>query len=419
MNETVTGAAAMALSLRPDLIGRDEADAQLLATSSDSSRVFARAADGTAMVMRLDDVETRAVLHDVRGWIARRVDFQAHVDSDRRLAREPFPIPVPRIRAADASRRTIEYDDPGGIRLGDLLGRGGELAALGIDAERVAADLLDRTLEAIFERKLFIETLHPADLVITGCDQVALGVPVVVAGIDETIAGYALRIYRAVRDGSSNRAASAIADLLEGDDASNAADFRRELTALLRAVIAGDTASEVARSAFVVGETIIEVLRLARRHGLSLPRLTLGVVLNILTVERIARLLGAKTSLLDIGRDFFEELLLRRAAGLLGSDLTGAAADMLALARNLPGDLLSILTDVADERFRLHVVTTDSAEDRELKNLRSRMVAVAVITAALLLLVAIPATPSAVRIAFAVLLAATATWLVASWWRLR
>lgn len=414
-------ALALALSLRPDLIGRDEADALLLRVMHDPLRSFGRGAGGSVLLMKLERWELpRRVASDVREWLERRIDFEAYLDAGRRIEQEGFPFHVPRIRASNPEHRTLEFDDPAGHCLADLLGRHGELAARGIEAEAVAGNLLDRSLEAIFERKLFVETLHPSDLTILGRAEIAFRHPAITTGIDDTIVGHAIRIYRALRDGSSDRAASAVLDLIGAHDAPRAGELRQHVAALLRAAIAGDSAMEIARSKFVVSETMIEILRAARDHRIAVPRLVRAIALNLITIERIVRLLGAGTSLREIGREFFEELLLRRAADLIsGEALSGAAFDLLALLRNVPGDLHAILTDLADERFRLRVITTDSDEDRKLKNLRSRMIALSIAAAALLLLVSAPSMPFAARLGVAALLAACTAWLALAWWRLR
>lgn len=414
-----TDAVALALSLRPDIIGRAEADA-LLVRAVDPLRTVARAADGESLATRLEHVEVpESTPADVRAWIERRTDFEAHLDADRRIAGQRFPLPVSRIRAHDAAKRTIEHEDAGGIRLTELLA-GADARAIGVNVENVAEELMQRTLESIFEARLFLDALHPADLAVADRDTLVVHTPVTATGIDDALVGDVLRVHRAIRDGSPHRATSALIDLLGCRDAAGEPAFRRDVKSLLRAVIAGDTAVETARTIFAVSETIIEVLRLANQHAIAIPRTILFAALNLVTTERVARLLGTTVTLRELARDFFDELQLRRALDASGAgDLRASGLDLLTLLRNAPGNLHAILSDLADERFRLRVVTSDSDEDRALKNLRARMIAAAITAAALVLLMAAPSMPRAGTILLIVPLLLNVAWLAVAWRRLR
>jgi predicted unusual protein kinase regulating ubiquinone biosynthesis (AarF/ABC1/UbiB family) len=141
------------------------------------------------------------------------------------------------------------------------------------------------------------------------------------------------------------------------------------------------------RSPFV--QYLIAVVRAARESDMRIPAHLLSMYRTLVTAESVAQKLGADAQLRDIGRAFFARLQLRNSVKVLEPPQAQAlGADLLAIAKDGPGFVHRILSDLADERFLLHVRATQTREDRIEANRRARLVSASVLTVALSILLA-------------------------------
>jgi predicted unusual protein kinase regulating ubiquinone biosynthesis (AarF/ABC1/UbiB family) len=164
---------------------------------------------------------------------------------------------------------------------------------------------------------------------------------------------------------------------------------------------------------------MIVLMQLARRHRVRLPKALLSMYRALLTVEAVARQLGAKADLATVGRRFFAGAPVQQLLSGLEPDAVIAWLLRLAdTARAAPGQLQELLADLAEGRFVLSTQSRQSTEDRRLANRRTRLVTLAVLSlgpATLLAGAPSPALSTVLWIALGGLYAAMAL----TWWRLK
>jgi hypothetical protein len=132
------------------------------------------------------------------------------------------------------------------------------------------------------------------------------------------------------------------------------------------------------------------VMKTARRHGLQIPSRVLGIYRALLVAEMVASELEAKVDVPSVGRAFFEQLQLDHARRALEPrNAAPTALSLFGLARDGPGQLHQVLSELADGTFALNIYGPRVARAR---NWGVRPVASSFLTVGVALLItAIPA----------------------------
>jgi ubiquinone biosynthesis protein len=358
-------------------------------------------------------VSPREVVEEFSGWLMQEIDFKHEL---RNLARlhdlaadsrfEKIPRPFP----AFSSSRVLTAEYLRGVPVGELLStsrdtrlRGNEeIAALGVDRDLLARNLIWSSLVQIFRYQFFHADLHPGNLIalpggVMGfvdfglCDE-----------LDETVREHQMRYVSAFYSGDTNKMFNAVADILipceETDMDAFRAEFMAETSTHLGRTRAerpgyGDPATERGRSPIADG--MVGMLRAARRNKLRVPTRVLSMYKALLTAETVAHKLGTNVDLRSVGEEFFFEL--RREEALRGvepDNLESSFLSMVSLLRDSPSQLQQLLTELSEGRFELKVNVTEGPKARRIRNRRARLVVTSILSVCVALLLLVPELPT-------------------------
>jgi hypothetical protein len=161
-------------------------------------------------------------------------------------------------------------------------------------------------------------------------------------------------------------------------------------------------------------EWMINVMRAARTHGLRVPARILSMYRALLAAEAVAMQLGRAVDLPAVGRRFFRSL--QKEEVLKALDLKNVPPWLLSvfnLARQSPGQLEQILSELAEGRFSIATVSSESPRTARARDRRTRIVVGAILSVGLSLLLATPNLPviGGVNAAWPIGIALVATYL--------
>jgi ubiquinone biosynthesis protein len=237
-------------------------------------------------------------------------------------------------------------------------------------------------LHQVFELHFFHADLHPGNLIALPGDVIGLIDFGLTDVIDATVEARQAEYLKAVYDhdvGGMHRALSEI--LMEGPT-TDADAFRRDfLVETNRWLAEVDGRPGDGRSRSPIATYMVQLMRLARAHDMRMPPSVLSLYRVLLTAESVSDQLGAQSDLAKVGRAFFRELELERAAASLEPRRVAAwLLELNDLARSAPGRLQQLLAELADGRFVLGVRTTESESARRLADRRARLIALSVLS---------------------------------------
>jgi ubiquinone biosynthesis protein len=263
------------------------------------------------------------------------------------------------------------------------------IEALGLDLDKLGENLVRSVLKQIFDRRLFHSDPHPGNLIALADNRVGFVDFGLVDHLDETSLQQMTRYLTAIYSGDVERMYYVLRQfLIPGDHARPEAfheAFLAETRKMLRERSDGPPRPQGERSPFA--QYLVAVVRAGRDNDFRIPQHLLSMYRTLITAESVAQHLGADVHVQEIGRRFFAGLQIRTTARALDPPQVQAlAADVLSLAKDGPGLVHRLLSDLADERFLLHVRAVQSTEDRVEANRRARLVASSVLSVALSIL---------------------------------
>ncbi|HEX8282693.1 MAG TPA: AarF/UbiB family protein [Pyrinomonadaceae bacterium] len=419
--------------LRPGIkekVERDLKRARLLARVLDLS--------GATLV-----VDPREVVGELAVWLHREIDFEQELSNLERLYRlakgsafERIPRPYPEF----SGPRVVTSEYLRGVPVSEMFGAGnrlkaetaGPLADPDIDRGRFAENLLRSTLRQIFRYQFFHADLHPGNLIAMPGDVVGFVDFGLCDVLDEDIREGQMRYLAAVYDGEVEQIYRATLEVLDHDEHSDMIGFRTSFLAETREWVsrrrersgddgvrrlAVDERSPVAR--WMVG-----VMRAAHRNRLRVPTKVLLMYRALITAETVARQLDAETDLGLIGRRFFERLRVDEALGTLDEESARSSLfNTVRLLRDAPGQLQSILSELAENRFTVNVAASRTARERRERYSRARLLVSSICCLSVACLLAVPDLPLiyglSSRWPLGGLLAILYLWTANQWRRLR
>jgi ubiquinone biosynthesis protein len=411
------GGAAVAVKIqRPHIretVMRDLRRARLLVRILDVS--------GTSFVL-----SPRAVLDEVSNWLLQELDFSRELANLSRLyqltANDPaqrVPIPyadlsTPKVLVTEFMRGVAFTDILRMLRANPRAARG-RLRAQGINPHRLAVNLLSSCLTQIFRYQFFHADLHPGNLFALPGNAIGFVDFGLCDELEPMVRERQLRYLHAVYTDDAEMMLRALMEILIPGPDADIEGFRREFleqtSAWQRERDFGDPHR---RRRSPTSEWMINVMRAARTHGLRVPARILSMYRALLAAEAVAMQLGRAVDLPAVGRRFFRSL--QKEEVLKALDLKNVPPWLLSvfnLARQSPGQLEQILSELAEGRFSIATVSSESPRTARARDRRTRIVVGAILSVGLSLLLATPNLPviGGVNAAWPIGIALVATYL--------
>lgn len=380
--------------LRPGIAERIQKDLR-------RARVFARA-------LRVAHFELIAspdeVINELQEWFAQEIDFNNELRNMVRLRDltsesriQVIPRPYPELSTGRVL--TAEYIQ--GVPMTDLLrllDRNGERGirrlGLPVSVDELAQNLLRTTLHQMFRYQFFHADVHPGNLIVVSTGAIGYVDFGLCAGLDENVRREQVRYLSAVYERNVPRMFQALLDVLNAREDADLEGFRSDFAAESQKWLSRvDAVAEDVRSP--IAQWLINIMRAARRNGFEFPVQLLAMYRTLLTVETLAHRLAPGVSLRSVGSDFFVSLQIDDAIRSFSREsLSAEVPRLLALLRESPGQISQLLSDLADGNFTLRLHLTDSNRTRREKNRRAQLVAGAIISVGLSVLIAVRDLPS-------------------------
>jgi ubiquinone biosynthesis protein len=358
-------------------------------------------------------VSPREVVEELAGWLMQEIDFNHEIKNLTRLydlaAGSRFQrIPRPFPDLSTARVLTSEYLQ--GLPVSELLlaVRSGRVDnkenadVLGIDRDRLAANLLWSSLVQIFRYQFFHADLHPGNLIALPGDVIGFVDFGLCDDLDVTVRERQMRYLSAVYSADTNQMFNALTDILVPSDETDMDAFRAEFLAEISPYIrqgrndqADPDDPDTGPDRSPAAKSMVGVLRAARRHKLHAPTRALSMYRALLTAETVAQQLGTRVDLRSVGREFFVNLQMEEALRVVEPDNVEATfLGMVSLLRDSPGQLNQILSELSEGRFEVKVTVSESPKVRRIRNQRLRLLVTSVLSIGVALLLIAPGLPA-------------------------
>ncbi len=323
---------------RPDIRSRIDADLALL-------QYLAKLLE--AVIEETGVYTPTAVIEEFDRTIHEELDFENEARNARtmRAANEGREqVVIPRVHDALSSSQVLTLDYIEGTRLNDVTPEGG------FDQERIARNIIEMSFRQLFEDGLFHGDPHPGNILILPGNRLAL--------LDFGLVGRLTRpqqellvtliVAVALRDPES------MARLLDKIGAPGPrgplGDLRGDIGGILERYL-GLRLDEI-RTATLLGD----LLDLAVRHRIKVPKEYAVLAKASMTVEGIIRRLYPRLDILEVGLPYARQLLLARFSP---EDPSGTLMRTLlrfqGLAEDVPHQLQQILADLEGGKLRINV----------------------------------------------------------------
>jgi len=311
---------------------------------------------------------------------------------------------IPRPFPAFSTQRVLTSEFLRGIPVSELLltlrSDSGDQSGrvLGVDRDRLAANLILGSLVQIFRYQFFHADLHPGNLIALPGDVIGFVDFGLCAELDETVRERQMRYVSAFYSGDAERMFDAISDILVPSEETDMDAFRSDFLTEVRIPVdrgrGGRPAREEARGERArspIADGMVAMLRTARRHKLQVPARVLSMYKALLTAEIVAHELGASVDLRSVGSEFFfelqrEEVLRVVEPGNLETSLLSAVS----LLRDSPGQFRQMLSELSEGRFELKVNVSEGPKTRSVRNRRLRLLVTSILSVSVSLLLAAP-----------------------------
>jgi ubiquinone biosynthesis protein len=289
------------------------------------------------------------IIEEFDRTIHEELDFSNEARNAKEMAaaaaKRKVPI-IPRVydELSSATVLTLEYVE--GTKLGDAT------AEAGFDLDRVSRNIIEAAFRQLFEDGLFHGDPHPGNILVLPGNGIAL--------LDFGLVG---RLTRSQQEalvtliiGVALRDSESIARLLNRIGISEVrqplVDFRADIDGILERYL-GLRLDEI-RTATLLRE----LLDLALRHKIRVPKEYAVLAKAAITIEGIVRRINPRLDILEVGLPYAKELLLAR---FNPADSTGLVLRSLlklqGLAEDLPTQLGQILVDLESGKLRVNVAS--------------------------------------------------------------
>ncbi len=255
---------------------------------------------------------------------------------------------IPRVHEELSSSTVLTLDYVEGTKVSEVTAEGG------FDVEKVARNIIEAAFRQLFEDGLFHGDPHPGNILVLPGNRIAL--------LDFGLVGRLTRVQRealvtlivavALRDPDS---VARILNRIGLPDAHTPiTEFREDIRGILDRYL-GLKLDEIRTTTLLT-----DLLELAVRHRIRVPKEYAVLAKASITVEGIIRRLYPRLDILEIGLPYAKELLLARFNPTdASSALMKSLLKLQGLAEDMPGQLTQILVDLEGGKFRVNVHSED------------------------------------------------------------
>jgi len=388
--------------LRPGIAERIEQDLS-------RTRIFARVLELTGFHHVISPTE---LVEELRIWLMQEIDLDrelANMSRLHRAARESEVERIPRPFPDYSTSRVLTAEYIHGITFAELIAaaRPDPKAPLRrrrrfhVDRDQLASNLLRACLGQIFRYRFFHADVHPGNLVALSDDAIGFVDFGLCDSLDETVRAQQMRYLSAVYNRDVEAMFRAISELLIPSTTTDMEAFRADFHAETRNYLSRIDDPEESRrtgGSSPIADWLVAVVRSARRHDLRFPPKILSMYRTLLTAESVARILSPGNSLRLVGREFFRELQYEEIARSFTSErIEPVLLSLFTLGRDWPVQLQQILADLTAGRLSMTMRTAETPHTRRLRDLRTKLLAAAILTVSSAMLLNIPALPAFLR----------------------
>lgn len=351
----------------------------------------------------LSGVSPAELLAEIRRSLYEEIDLERELRHLTRLrdarGAQSAPVRLPRPFPQLSARRVVTVEYLEGVPFSELLrnvrqGQPERPAAMGLDRDQLAENLLAAVFEQIFRWRVFHADTHPGNLIALPGNAIGFVDFGLVDRLDPTVHAGLSRYLTALFRGDAERIEQGLREVLLATDESDADGLSDAIRAAVRQWRSGEAAPEPGQRS-ALATLMIRALDAARRHGFGVPPSALAMYRSLLTAEMVARQLAPDADLRGVARRFLADLALSEALEALYPDQVKAALiDLAALVRDLPGDLQQIVSSLAEGRLPVKLQTSESRQDRRLGAIKARLLTTAIVSVGVaVLLVGLGDTP--------------------------
>jgi ubiquinone biosynthesis protein len=336
------GARVVVKVQRPDIRARIESDLALL---------YYLAKLLEAVVEETGVYTPTGIIEEFDRTVHEELDFGNEARNAKAMAeaargREFLVIPQVHDELSSSTVLTLDYVE--GTKVSEVTAEGG------FDLEKVARNIIEAAFRQLFEDGLFHGDPHPGNLLVLPGNRIAL--------LDFGLVGRLTRVQQealvtlivavALRDPDS--VARVLNRVGLPDEHTPIVEFREDIRHILDRYL-GLTLDEI-RTATLLRD----LLDLAVRHRIRVPKEYAVLAKASVTVEGIIRRLYPRLDILEVGLPYAKELLLARFnPSDASSALMKSLLKLQGLAEDVPAQLSQILVDLEAGKFRVNVASED------------------------------------------------------------
>jgi ubiquinone biosynthesis protein len=255
---------------------------------------------------------------------------------------------IPRVHEALSSSTVLTLDYVEGTKVSEVT------AEAGFDLERIARNVIEAAFRQLFEDGLFHGDPHPGNILVLPGNRIALLDFGLVGRLSRVQQDALVTLIVAVALKDPDSVARIINRIGLPDEHTPIADFREDIRRILDRYL-GLTLGEI-RTATLLRD----LLDLAVRHRIRIPKEYAVLAKASITVEGIIRRLYPKLDILEVGLPYAKELLLARFNPTdASSALMKSLLKLQGLAEDVPSQLTQILVDLEGGKFRVNVHSED------------------------------------------------------------
>lgn len=371
---------------------------------------------------------------ELERWLTQELDFKKELTNQTRMFEDLYDestVRIPRPFPRFSTSRVITTEYLPGVPFSDLIRfvRRNDFAQFrerDLDRDLLARRLIETSLDQIFRLRFFHADLHPGNLIAMEGNVIGLVDFGLTDVLDVTVQGVQTDYLTALYNNDTHGMYRAISQIFIPGPMTDPEAFRREFFAETNRWLSAMEAQQVDRQMrSPTAGYMVSLMQLARAHDMRPPTSVLSMYRTLLTSESVAYHLRARANLRNAGRQFFKGLQLEHLISSFHPNrVTSWVMQLNELARSGPGHFQQLLSDLSEGRFVLSVQSRESEQSRRSSNKRARLIALAIVTMTLSLLLTLTADRTGqwervMNPVLWVLLLGAFLWMAIIWIRLR
>lgn len=267
----------------------------------------------------------------------------------------------------------LEYVD--GLQIDDSEA----LSSAGYDPAEIAAKLAENFIKQVVDDRFFHADPHPGNIRVRDGRIVWIDLGMM-GRLSETDGSLFTRYVAAIAAND----VEAVTDVVLGMGVYSQLPDRTRLSSDIEVLLA--RYRQMSLSSINVGRVMEEFLALARKHGISMPASLTMLARSVVIIESVLTKLDPNTNLLKImsahlRKDFFDSESMRERLQILARQFVESSEKLTAI----PGQVSDTLNKILAGHTTVNVNIAGQEQESRAKDARCRRLALAIVTAALIL----------------------------------